>query len=106
MGPNERAAATGDALRSSIRTWRCAPVEQDAFRQSFAVQQREGLGALAELSSPDNSFEDELAALLAGGHDHEVGPRFLRAGAVDFVRDHGDFRAGNSYRNPPVVPPR
>jgi hypothetical protein len=81
-------------------------VEQDAFRQSFAVQQREGLGALAELSSPDNSFEDELAALLAGGHDHEVGPRFLRPGTLDFVRDDRYFRAGHSYRNPPVVPPR
>ena len=81
-------------------------MEQDAFRQSFAVQQREGLGALGELSSPDNSFEDELAALLAGGHDHEVGSRFLRPGALDFVRDDSHFRAGNSYRNPPLVPPR
>src|ERR1022692_5174134 len=57
----------------SIRTWRCAPVEQDAFREYFAHQQRAGLGALAELSTPSARLDDELAALLAGGYDHEIG---------------------------------
>jgi hyaluronan synthase len=81
-------------------------VEQDAFRESFAVQQREGLGALAELSSGDPSLDDELAALLAaGGHHHEVGPRVLRPGALDLVRDDGGFRPADSYRDPPFLPP-
>jgi hypothetical protein len=53
-------------------------VEQDAFREWFALQQREGLGALAELSTPSARLDRELAALLAaGGNDHEIGSRFL-----------------------------
>jgi hyaluronan synthase len=81
-------------------------VEQDAFRQSFAVQQRAGLGALAEMSSPPARFDDEMAALLAGGHDHERSHRFLHLGPLDLVRDDGGFRDSDSYRNPPVFPPR
>jgi hyaluronan synthase len=82
-------------------------VEQDAFRESFAIQQREGLGALAELSTPGPSLDDELAALLAaGGHEHEIGPAFVRPGAMDLVRDDRVLRASHSYRNPPLLPPR
>jgi len=82
-------------------------VEQDAFRESFAVQQREGLGALAELSSGDARFDDELAALLAaGGHDHEIGARFLRPSALDLVRDDWGLRDSNSDRYPPLLPPQ
>src|ERR1022692_677703 len=91
----------------SIRTWRCAPVEQDAFREYFAHQQRAGLGALAELSTPSARLDDELAALLAaGGYDHEIGSRLVRPGPVDIVRDDRGFRDSDSYRNPPVLPPR
>lgn len=82
-------------------------MEQDAFRESFAIQQREGLGALAELSGPGRSLDDELAALLAaGGHAHEVSPSFVRPGALDLVRDDGGVRDSHSYRSPPLLPPR
>ena len=82
-------------------------MEQDAFREYFAHQQREGLGALAELSTPSARLDDELAALLAaGGYDHEIGSRFVRPGPVDIVRDDRGFRDSDSYRNPPVLPPR
>ena len=82
-------------------------MEQDAFREYFAHQQREGLGALAELSTPSARLDDELAALLAaGGYDHEIGSRFVRPGPVDIVRDDRGFRDSDSYRDPPVLPPR
>src|ERR1022692_1936443 len=63
----QRLAQLSNEPLPSIRTWRCAPAEQDAFREYFAHQQREGLGALAELPTPSARLDDELAALLAAG---------------------------------------
>jgi len=80
-------------------------VEQDAFRESFAWQQRAGIGALTDLFGSNPSLDDELADLLAaGGHDHDSGPRFLRPGALDLVHDDGGFRHSDSYRDPAALP--